>query len=142
MIVTGRRAQSVPTARREGMTEGPVQIEFERTGMDQNDERLSTSRPIVVVNLDCGFQLYVWTPEMTGEELVGWFQGLSEGDMKNLWDDPKTLPGKVEQIALARSQTPTHVLTIDGSKEMSLVQMKEGFPVKGTLFVRDLYPSD
>jgi len=40
MIVTGRRAQSVPTARRERKTEGPVQIEFERTGMDQNDERL------------------------------------------------------------------------------------------------------
>jgi hypothetical protein len=142
MIVTVGRAQSVPIARRERMTEGPVLTESERTGMDQNDERPSTSRPIVVVNLDCGFELYVWTPEMTGEELRGWFSGLSEGAMASIWDDPKTLPGRVEKIALARPQTPTHVLSVEGKKEISLVEVREGSPVGGTLMVRNLYDDE
>jgi hypothetical protein len=139
MIETVGRAQSVPTARRDEMTEGPVLIEFERTGMDQNDETFRTSRPIVVVNLDWGFELYVWTPEMTGEELRGWFSGLSEEAMASIWDDPKTLPGRVERIALARPQSPTHVLSVEGKKEISLVEVKEGSPVGGTLMVRNLY---
>jgi hypothetical protein len=142
MIETVERAQSVPIARRERMTEGPVLTEFERTGMDQNDETHSTSRPTVVVNLDCGFELYVWTPEMSGEELRGWFSGLSEEAMTSIWDDPKTLPGRVERIALARPQSPTHVLSVDGKKEISLVEMREGSPVEGTLLVRDLYDDE
>jgi hypothetical protein len=142
MIVTAGRAQSVPIARRERMTEGPVQIEFERTGMEQNDATLGTNRPIVVVNLDCGFELYVWTPEMTGEELRGWFSGLSEEAMASIWDDPKTLPGRVERLALARPQTPTHVLSVEGKKEISLVEVREGSPVGGTLMVRNLYDDE
>lgn len=110
--------------------------------MDQNDETHSTSRPTVVVNLDCGFELYVWTPEMSGEELRGWFSGLSEEAMTSIWDDPKTLPGRVERIALARPQSPTHVLSVDGKKEISLVEMREGSPVEGTLLVRDLYDDE
>jgi len=139
MIETVGRVQNAPTARRDEMTEGPVQIEFERTGMDQNDETLGRSRPTVVVNLDCGFELYVWSPEMTGEELRGWFSGLSEEAMGSIWDDPKSLPGRVERLALARPTAPTHVLSVDGKKEISLVEMKEGSPVGGTLMVRDLY---
>lgn len=129
----------MPIARREGMTEGPVLTEFERTGMDPNDETLGKSRPTVVVNLDCGFELYVWSPEMTGEELRGWFSGLSEEAMASIWDDPKTLPGRVERLALARPTAPTHVLSVDGKKEISLVEVREGSPVEGTLLVRDLY---
>jgi hypothetical protein len=124
MIETARRAQSVPIARRDEMTEGLVLTEAERTGMGQNDETFQTSRPIVVVNLDCGFELYVWTPEMNGEELRGWFSGLSEEAMTNIWDDPKSLPGKVERLALARPQSPTHVLSVEGKKEITLVEMK------------------
>ena len=142
MIETVGRVQNAPTARRDEMTEGPVQIEFERTGMEQNDATIGKSRPTVVVNLDFGFQLYVWSPEMTGESLVEWFRGLSEGDMKNLWDDPRTLPGKVEQIALARSVAPTHVLSIEGKKRILLVEVREGSPVGGTLMVRNLYDDE
>jgi hypothetical protein len=139
MIVTAGRAQNAPIARRDEKTEGPVPTESRRTGVDQNDATIGTSRPTVVVNLDCGFELYVWTPEMTGEELKGWFSGLSEEAMASIWDDPKTLPGRVERIALARPQSPTHVLSVEGKKEISLVEMKEGSPVGGTLMVRDLY---
>jgi hypothetical protein len=139
MIVTAGRVQNVHIARRDEKTEGPVPTEFERTGMDQNDGTHSTSRPTVVVNLDCGFELYVWTPDMTGEELRGWFSGLSEEAMASIWDDPKTLPGRVERLALARPTAPTHVLSVEGKKEISLVEMKEGSPVGGTLMVRDLY---
>lgn len=136
MTGTARRAQSVPIARRDEMTEGPVQTEAGRTGMEQNDETLGTSRPTVVVNLDWGFQLYVWTPEMTGEELRAWFLGLPEKAIASIWDDPKTLPGRVEKIALARPQSPTHVLSVEGKKDISLVEIKEGFPERGTLLVR------
>lgn len=73
---------------------------------------------------------------MTGEELRGWFSGLSEEAIASIWDDPKTLPGRVERIALARPQSPTHVLSVEGKKQISLVEIKEGFPVQGTLLVR------
>jgi len=139
-IETARRAQNAHIVVQRRATEGLVRINTERTGMEPIEKKVGRTNPlIVVVNLDFGFQLLTWTPEMTKEELVGWFSGLSEADMKNFWDDPRALPGRVEQIALARSLAPTHVLNIEGKKHMSLVEVHEGSPVGGTLMIRDLY---
>lgn len=141
-IETVRRALNAPTNEQRKATEGLVLIESERTGMGQTDETTKDSRLTVVVNIDYGYQLLVWNPEMDQDGLKEWFHGLSEEAMENLWADPRTLPGRVEKLAIARPMAPTHVLEIEGKKHMSLVEMKEGLPVRESLLVRDLYSKD
>lgn len=142
MIETARRVLNAPTNEQRKATEGLVLIESERTGMGQTDETTKDTKLTVVVNIDYGYQFLVWNPEMDRDGLAEWFRGLSGGAMENLWVDPRTLPGRVEQLALARPVAPTHVLEIEGKKSMSLVEMKEGFPVRESLLVRDLYSKD
>ena len=141
-IETARRVLNAPTNEQRKATEGLVLIESERTGMGQTDETTKDTKLTVVVNIDYGYQFLVWNPEMDRDGLAEWFRGLSGGAMENLWVDPRTLPGRVEQLALARPVAPTHVLEIEGKKSMSLVEMKEGLPNRESLLVRDLYSKD
>jgi hypothetical protein len=90
----------------------------------------------VVVNLDMGNQLFVWTPDLNDKSLEDWLCGLSAEAIKNLWANPRDLPGRVEQIALARSEAPTHVLEIRAEDELLLVEMHEGLPERKTLISR------
>ena len=135
-IETARRVLNAPTNEPRKATEGLVLIESERTGMGQTDETTKDNKLTVVVNIDFGYQFLVWNPEMDRDGLGGWFRGLSGDAMENLWVDPRTLPGRVEQLALARPEAPTHVLEIQGKNHMMLAEMKEGLPVRESLLVR------
>ena len=130
-IVIVGRAQNEPIAGRERKTEGLVP---ETNGEGTMTRETGTIR--VVVSVDHGNQILVWTPEFNQTQLEDWFSGLPEEAMENLWDDPQSLPGRVEQIALAASTAPTHVLNIE-SNNISMVRMKKGSPEKGTLLVRE-----
>lgn len=141
-IETARRVLNAPTSEPRKATEGLVLIESERTGMGQTDETTKDSRLTVVVNIDYGCQFLVWNPQMDRDELTEWFCGLSGEAMKNLWTDPRTLPGRVEQFALARSTAPTHVLEMQGTKHMILAEMKEGLPDRESLLVRNFSSED
>jgi len=126
-IVTERRVLNAPIARRDEMTEGPVPIETERTGMDRTSETQQDNRQTsVLVNLDLCSQIYMWTPGMNAGELEEWFRGLSGEAKENLWADPRTLPGRVEQIALARSLRPTHMLEIKSKTDFLFREIKDG----------------
>lgn len=125
-IVTAERVRRGLIAGRERKTEGLVPETIGEGTMT------GTATVRVVVSVDHGNQILVWTPEFNQTQLEEWFSGLSEGARKNLWENPQSLPGRVEQIALAASTAPTHVLNVEPNNIL-LVKVNEGSPDKGTL---------
>jgi len=127
-IVTERRAQNAPIAGREKKTEGLVP---ETIGEGTMTGASQTTR--VVVTVDYGSQVLVWTPDLDHSQLESWFLNLSEEAVENLWVSPRSLPGRVDPIAMAPSIKPTHVLSFEGKDFVSLNSYDKDFDTMLTL---------
>ena len=138
MIETARRVLSEPTARPSeatraseavgtgGMTTAhPLpsskQVNPEATSRPaQTGAELSNNNNLcVILNIDFGCQMLVWTPQITTYDLEEWFRGLTKEDVEILWSNPRGLPGRITGLGLTNCP-PTHVVSVEGKNFVSL----------------------
>lgn len=154
-IETVRRAQSEPIAKpseatspsepvgTRGMTtahplRSSKQVNPEATSRPaQTGAELSTNNNLcVILNIDFGCQVLVWTPQITTHDLEEWFRGLTKEDVEILWSNPRGLPGRITGLGLTNCP-PTHVLYVEGKDYVSLNLYDKDTGAMQTLIKKD-----
>lgn len=154
-IETVRRALNEPTARpseatraSEAVGTGEVttaqipsphnQLNPEPTSRpDKTGPELSQNNNLcVILDIDFGCQMLVWTPQITAYDLEEWFRGLTKEDVEILWSNPRGLPGRITGLGLTNCP-PTHVVSVEGKEFVSLNLFHKDTGAMQTLLKKD-----
>jgi hypothetical protein len=52
----------------------------------------------VFLNEEFGYRTYMWTPNMTQDEFVNWWDNLTDSDIIKYYFNLKSLPGTIKQV--------------------------------------------
>lgn len=59
----------------------------------------------VFINEEYGYRTWKWTPNMTEQELIGWFSDLTDTDIIKFYFNLKALPGEIKPWTESKNAT-------------------------------------
>jgi hypothetical protein len=94
------------------------------------------SKPCVLLDIDFGCLMLMWTPDITVNDMEEWFLGLTKDDVEILWSNPRSLPGRITQMQFG-CDSPSHVINVEGKDYASLCSFHRETGMLQTIFKKN-----